>query len=152
MQEDRKEYFELQKQKNRKKGIFFFITVGVVAFLFRNKPKNTEGGNGGGDWTRGNTATITYNDALKIAEAIKKEIDMWVDWQAISNQFLKLRNDRDIEILYKAFGVWDGPRMANGDLFTVLNIAHTFLDDFDNKNALKIIKQYSFSYGKNWEW
>jgi hypothetical protein len=141
--------------KNEKIGLF--VALGFfAAIVFKPKKKKDDNNGGGGvDWTNPQTATISYNEALKMAEAIKKSVGyVSVSWTDISKEFLKLRNDKDVEILYKAFGDWDGPKFVNGDLFNALNAAYTpYVDNIlGNEQALKIIKQYSFSYSKYFQW
>jgi len=141
--------------KNQKKIIFGILAAAIVGLLVLNK----KGGGGNNpnnpnDWSGGgNVATITYNDALKIVKGIQNAIGyLTTDWHAISLEFMKLRNDRDIEMLYKAWGTWDGPFNTNGDLFTALNAEYSSIVISSEDKALKIIKQYSFSYAKNWNW
>lgn len=148
----------IQKQQGstNKTGVFIGIAVfiGLVSLIKKKPPK----GDTPVDWNGGanaNAATIDYNQALKIADGIKKAVGYFaVSWTDISKEFLKLRNDKDVEMLYRAFGKWDGPKFVNGDLFNALNAAFTpYVDNIlGNEQALKIIKQYSFSYGKYFQW
>lgn len=144
-----------QQENTNKTGVFIGIAflIGLVS-LIKKKPKADTPV----DWNGGanaNAATITYAEALKISESIKSAVGYFsVSWTDISKEFLKLRNDKDVEMLYRAFGTWDGPKLVNGDLFNALNAAFTpYVDDIlGNSQALKIIKQYSFSYSKYFQW
>lgn len=141
--------------KNQEKIILGILAASIVGLLIFNKKGGTGTGGGGNvDWSGGgNAATISYNDALKIAKEIQDSVGYFsTDWHKISLAFMKLRNDRDIELLYKVFGVWDGPQVVNGDLFTALNMAKTISVYASEEQAFKVIKQYSFSYAKNWSW
>lgn len=136
------------------------IVLGVAALfivpkLFKKKDGNGTGGDGQTpvEWTTGATATITYETAADIAKNIKAAIGYFiVNFDDIANQFLRLRNDKDLELLYKAFGTWDGPLYIDGDLFNVLNNAVQKVNEYINPAALKKIKQYCFSYGKWLKW
>lgn len=150
-----KTYKTLKMMKNQKEIMFGILAAAIVGLIVLNK----KGGGGNNpnnpnDWSGGgNAATITYNDALKIAQGIQNAVGYFsTDWHAISLEFMKLRNDRDIELLYKVFGTWDGPQVVNGDLFTALNMAKTISVIASEEQAFKVIKQYSFSYAKNWNW
>ena len=136
------------------------IILGVTALfllpqIFKKKSGNGTTGDGQTpvDWTTGATATITYEEAADIAKKIKAAIGYFIiNWDDIANQFLRLRNDKDVELLYKAFGTWDGPLYIDGDLFNALNNAKQKVNEYINPAALKKIKQYCFSYGKWLKW
>lgn len=139
------------------KTILGVIFGGILIAMFSKKGngKNNNNNNTGVDWTKGADPTISYAEANDIKTKIQAEIGYFsIDWHKISLQFLRLRNDKDVELLYKAWGVWDGPKLVNGDLFNALNAAYTpYVDNvLGNEQALKIIKQYCFSYGKYFKW
>lgn len=139
---------------NKKTLIGVGLGLLAVVLIAKKKPKETETPiDTGGTWTNPTNATITYEVAQDIAKKIKAAIGYWlINWDDIANQFLRLRNDKDVELLYKAFGTWDGPVYINGDLFNALNNAKQTINQYLNPNALKIIKQYSFTYGKYYTW
>jgi hypothetical protein len=149
------------QDSKKKTGVMVFLGVVVLAAIAKFLPKKGGGGGGAGGgtgggtpdtWTQGANATISYNDANDISTKIKGAIGYaTIDWSIIAKQFERLRNDKDVEMVYRAFGAWDGPLWINGDLFNALNAA-SLTAKYITPNALKIIKQYSFTYGKYYSW
>ena len=124
--------------EDKKTGLLIVLVSSVLLFAFGGKKKTTGNGgntgNGGGGTggstgggATGTTATITDEKAAQLATRIKNAIGYIItDWNEISTVFFNLKNDKDVEKLYTAFGTWDGPANKNGDLITVLNICYSY--------------------------
>jgi hypothetical protein len=77
----------------------------------------------------GPNATITLKQGQQIAGQIKTLLNTYfktIDVQKIDRLMWVLQNDDDVEVLYSAFGTWDGPLNNNGDLLAVLQYINSW--------------------------
>lgn len=140
---------------NNNGNFFSLLLAGGIAYFIMNMFKGTKQPDAYIEqgWQISPYAKLDAARASQLAYKIKEAIGyVSTDWDAIATQFEKLANKYDVEVLYKAFGVWDGPYTWNGDLFTVLNKVYDGTTHFGDKQDLSSIKAHCYEYSSNVKW
>lgn len=135
-------------------AVVLLATVGLGAWIVSKIfPSGTPAPPIEPGWTPPVGAHITVAQAGVMASNIKDAIGYTsIDWDAIATEFEKCWNRYDVEVLYKAFGTWDGPYTWNGDLFNVLAKCYDPAMMVRNRADLQSIKAHCYEYSNNIKW
>ncbi len=135
----------MESSNNLNNKIITFGFLGLAGFFtykMLTKKPDAELDQG---WQPEKNAHIKVGEAAVFAQRIKNAFGYtWTDWDAIASVFEQFWNKDDVAMVYKAFGIYNGPAFINGDMFACLNAAYQYTTSIGYSQDIASIKAHCY--------